>query len=131
MNRMRRGSVLIALLAAGCSDSSGPRAGDLVVSLAGAPQARAVSFRLVGARSLVGAPSGTSYLVYSSRLQSDTMDVIVVATQGATLATGPIARVAVPDVARVRAYSAVVVEVAGPTYALQDPSQFTLSVVRP
>jgi hypothetical protein len=130
MKGMARGLGIVALLAAGCSDSSGPVAGDLLVSLAGAPPARAVSFRLVGPRTAVGAPSGASYLVYPARLQADTMDVVVVATQGATLSTGPIARVAVPDVRRVHAYVAIVVEVAGPTYALQDPTQFTLSVVR-
>lgn len=131
MKRIARGLVLGALLAAGCSEPSGPVAGDLVVSLVGAAKARAVSFRLVGPRTAVGAPSGASYLVYPSRLQADTMDVVVVATQGATLSAGPIARVAVPDVRRVGAYVAIVGEVAGPTYALQNPSQFTLSVVRP
>jgi len=131
MKRLARVLGVAAVLALGCSEPSGPVAGDLVVSLAGAAQARAVSFRLVGPRSAVGAPGGTSYLVYPAQLQADTMHLIVVAPLGTTLGPGPIARVSVPDVRRVGAYVAIVDEVAGPTYALQNPTQFSLTVVRP
>ncbi len=131
MKRLARVLGVAAVLALGCSEPSGPVAGDLVVSLAGSGPARAVRFRLVGTRTAVGAPGGTSYRVYAANLLADTMHVIVVAPPGTTLATGPIARVAVPDVRRVGAYVAIVDEVAGPTYALQNPTLFTLTVVRP
>jgi hypothetical protein len=130
MKRLSRVLVVAAALALGCSEPSGPVAGDLIVSLTGALQARAVKFRLVGPRTAVG-PGGTGYRVYTANLLADTMHVIVVAPQGTTLATGPVGRVAVPDVRQVGAYVAIVDEVAGPTYALQNPTQFTLTVVRP
>lgn len=131
MKRLARVLGAAAVLALGCSEPSGPVAGDLIVSLAGALQARAVKFRLVGPRTAVGAPGGTTYRVYAAQPLADTMHVIVVAPPGTTLGPGPIARVSVPDVRRVDAYVAIVGEVAGPTYALQNPTQFTLTVVRP
>lgn len=130
MKRLARVLGVAAVLALGCSEPSGPVAGDLIVSLTGALQARAVKFRLVGPRTAVG-PSGTGYRVYAANLLADTMYVIVVAPLGTTLGPGPIARVSVPDVRRVGAYVAIVDEVAGPTYALQNPTLFTLTVVRP
>jgi hypothetical protein len=130
MKRLAHVLGVAAVLALGCSEPSGPVAGDLVVSLAGALQVRAVKFRVVGPRTAVG-PGGTGYRVYAANLLADTMHVIVVAPLGTTLGPGPIARVSVPDVRRVGAYVAIVDEVAGPTYALQNPTQFTLTVVRP
>ena len=130
MKRLARVLGVAAVLALGCSEPSGPVAGDLTVSLAGALEARAVKFRLVGPRTAVG-PGGTGYRVYVANLLADTMHVIVVAPLGTTLGPGPIARVSVLDVRRVGAYVAIVDEVAGPTYALQNPTQFTLTVVRP
>lgn len=130
MKRLARVLGVAALLALGCSEPSGPVAGDLIVSFAGALQARAVKFRLVGPRTAVG-PGDTGYRVYAANLLADTMLVIVVAAPGTTLGPGPIARLSVPDVRRVGAYVAIVDEVAGPTYALQNPTQFALTVVRP
>jgi len=131
MKRLARILGSAAVLALGCSEPSGPVAGDLVVSLTGSGPARAVRFRLVGSRTAVGAPGGTTYRVYAAQPLADTMHVIVVAPPGTTLATGPVARVAVPDVRQVGAYVAIVDEVAGATYALQNPAQFTLTVVKP
>jgi hypothetical protein len=118
----------LGVLAAGaCAD--GPVSGELEVRLSGPQQVRAVVFNLTGERSAVTAAPGLR--AYVAGLQDDTARVVVVAPAGQTLPTGAIARVAVPDLRRAGTYAASVTEVAGPDYGLQNPSLYTLTVVRP
>ena len=131
---MRRGYVAAALAAlalalAACSD--GPQPGALVVQLAGVPGARAVKFRLVGPQTGVTAPAGSPVLVASAQLSGDTVMIAAFAPVGDTLNGAVLARLSVSDVRASARYTATVLEVAGPTYALQNPAQYTLTVVRP
>ncbi len=126
---------LVAALAAaaafaGCGGDGGPSAGTLEVTLTGAAPARAVKFRLVGPTTGIAEP-GTGPVLAADTAGADTLVVAVIAPVGATLNGAVVARVSVPDVAAAASYTATVLEVAAPSYALQTASQYSLSVARP
>jgi hypothetical protein len=126
----RLAAVLAVTLAAGCGDSTGPTGGELVVTLTSTSTVRAVQFRLVGPAEGITAPPGSGFVVYAAATAGDTMAVAIVAATGATLPSGPIARVQVPDVGQVTRYSAAVVQLAGPSYAILSPAGTSLKVGR-
>lgn len=134
-HRIALGALAVALLAAGCGESTGPTAGNLVVVLAGTTPARAVLFRLVGQQTSVTASGATNYRVFSTPLGGDTTRVAVIAAAGATLAPGPIVTIAVANTRIAGQYSAVVAEAAAPSYApitvTTTPVPFVLTVTRP
>jgi hypothetical protein len=119
-----------ALVAAACGGDSGPSAGTLEVTLSGAAPARAVKFRLVGPTTGIAEP-GTGPVLAADDAGKDTLVVAVIAPVGATLNGAAVARISVPDVGAAASYSATVLEVAAPSYALQSASQYSLSVARP
>lgn len=126
-----RGLVLAlaaALATAGCGDD-GPQPGTFVVQLSGTAPARSVKFRLVGPSMAVLEP-GTGAVISAQPLGGDTMMVAAFAPVGVTLNGAAVAAISVPDVGAPSLYSASVVQVAGPTYALVPASQYTLTIVR-
>jgi hypothetical protein len=129
---VRRGLVALAaaLLAASCGGDSGPSAGTLVVQLVGAPPARAVKFRLTGPTTGIAEP-GTGAALAADTAASDTLVVAVIAPVGVTLNGAAVARITVPDVGATTAYTATVLEVASPTYALQPASGYSMTVTKP
>jgi hypothetical protein len=131
MTARRLGAVLAAALAVACSDSTGPTAGELVVTLAGATPPRAVQFRLVGPAEAFVAPAGSGIIVYAATVAGDTQAVAVVAPTGSALAPGPIVRVLVPDIGQASRYKATVLQAAGSSYALVSATGYSLTVTRP
>jgi len=119
-----------ALAAAGCGGGDGPAAGTLQVVLNGAAPARSVKFRLVGKTTGIG-EAGTGSALAADTAGTDTLVVAVIAPAGATLNGAAVAHIGVPDVGATAAYSATVLEVAAPSYALQAASGYTLSVSKP
>jgi hypothetical protein len=129
MNARRLALALAAALAVAACGDDGPQPGTLVVQLTGAAPARAVKFRLVGPSMAVLEP-GTGAVVSAQPLGGDTMMVASFVPVGATLNGTAVAAISVPDVGAVALYSATVLEVAAPSYALQKASQYTLTIVR-
>jgi len=101
-----------ALMLAGCGESSGPTAGDLVVSVNVATPARAVLLRIVGPAAVVSAPSGSALRVLSATV-GDTTRAAVIAPAGATLGPGALVRLAVPDTRVASQYSVVAEQASG------------------
>ena len=118
------------LLAAACGGDGGPAAGTLEITLTGAAPARAVKFVLVGATTGIAEP-GTGPVLAADTAGTDTLLVAVIAPVGATLNSAVVARISVPDVGAAASYTARVLEVAAPSYALQTASQYSLSVAKP
>jgi len=119
-----------ALLVASCGGDSGPAAGTLVVQLTGAAPARSVKFRLVGHTTGIAEP-GTGAALAADTAATDTLVVAVIAPIGATLNGAAVARISVPDVGATTAYTATVLEVAAPSYALQPASGYSMIVTKP
>jgi hypothetical protein len=67
----------------------------------------------------------TAYVAHSR-----TVSGLVRAAVFGPLASGPLLRIQVPDVAKAAAYSATVVEVSDAGNALRDPAGYTLSVAK-
>lgn len=129
---VRRGvmsAVLVALAA--CSD--GPTAGELAVRLttpnAGAD--RAILFTVKGRLSRAVAPPGAAYGVVSTTFPGDSAHIAVIASAGATLAPGAVARITVNDIDRFASYRATLLEVIARDYTALDTTGYVLSVVKP
>lgn len=83
----------------------------------------AVLFTLSGGP--VDSVEGVGYSVYSARIDDNTVRVIVTGT----LASGPVARIHIPDHRRISSYSAIVNQVAArTTYQQRDPSGYSLTL---
>lgn len=119
-----------ALLAAGCGGGDGPSAGTLEVTLTGSGPARSVKFQLVGPTTGIAEP-GTGPVLAADTAGADTLVVAVIAPAGATLNGTAVAHLSVPDVGAAASYTATVLEVAAPNYALQPVSGYALTVARP
>lgn len=128
MSARRLVLALATALAASACGGDGPQAGTLLIQLSGAAPARAVKFRLVGPQMAILEP-GTGAVIAAEPLGTDTMAVAAFAPVGATLNGAAVAAISVPDVGALSAYSATVLEVASPTYALQPAAQYTLTIV--
>jgi hypothetical protein len=115
-------SALVALAA--CSGTE-VKSGTLKVSLAGPSPARGVVFRVVGTHTGIAVPAGQPFRVFTAEGSADTVIISVVANQGNTL-SGAVVQFAVPDTRTLP--TAVILQVASPTYAMLSPSAFTLSV---
>jgi len=125
--------VLAAAALFGCSGDQGPVAGELSVRLA-TPRTtdRAVLFRVVGREHGVTAGAGTNYRVLTdTSVAGDTSWIAVITPQGAGLAAGEIARLAVPDARSAGNYRAVVTDVAAADYSVGDTAGVSLTVVKP
>jgi hypothetical protein len=125
-------ALLGAAAAAGCSSTEGPVAGELEVRLT-TPNTddRAVLLLLKGAQTAVTAPSGSGYRILTSVWGSDSLRVLVIAPQGAHLAAGALARVAVPDTRQASSYTARALDVASTLYAQRLLTGYQLTVVQP
>jgi hypothetical protein len=124
--------VLAAAAAFGCKDQ-GPVAGELSVRLS-TPRFndRAILFRVVGRQHGVAATTGMNYRVLSdTSAAGDTTWIAVIALQGSYLASGEIARLAVPDVRKAGDYTAVVSDLASSTYAALDVTTVSVTFVKP
>jgi len=129
MNARRLGLALAAaLVAASCGGDEPARPGTLLVRLSGTDQTRAVKFRLVGPDMAVLEP-GTGAVIAAQTAGTDTMLVASFAPVGSTLNGAAVAAISVPDVRAAQRYTATVLEVASPTYAVLIAARFTLSVV--
>jgi hypothetical protein len=116
--------VLAALSGCGREQPVGPVAGELVVSL-NSPGATdgAVLLRLVGEITAV-TPVG-NYRVESAPIGSGITRIVV----AGTITSGPIARIAVPDLAAAAQYYGLVEQVADRhTFALRSTAGYSVSV---
>lgn len=107
-----------------CTEPTGPTESTLHVTLA-TPDSDdgAVLFTLSGGP--VDSVEGVGYSVYSARIDDNTVRVIVTGT----LASGPVARIHIPDHRRISSYSAIVNQVAArTTYQQRDPSGYSLTL---
>ncbi len=133
---MRRALGVLAVAAAaawGCRGDQGPVAGELSVQLA-TPRTtdRAVLFQVVGPAHGVKGWSSASYRVLSdTSATGDTSWVAVISPQGTGLATGEIARIAVPDTRKASSYLISFTEAAAADYSVGAFSGITLTVVKP
>ena len=107
-----------------CAEPAGPTEGTLHVTLATpASDDGAVLFTLSGGP--VDSVEAVGYSIYSARIDDNTVRVIVIGT----LASGPVARIRIPDHRRISGYSAIVNQVAArTTYQQRDPSGYSLTV---
>ena len=109
---------------ASCTEPAGPTEGTLLVTLA-APDNDdvAVLFTLSGGP--VDSVESVGHLIYSARIDGNTVRVIVTGT----LASGPLARIHIPDQRQMSGYLAIVNQVAAhTTYQQRDPSGYSLTV---
>jgi hypothetical protein len=125
---------LAAAAAAGCSDQ-GPVAGELSVRLTTSRTGdRAVLFRVIGPQHGVTAGTGSIYRVLSdTSATGDTAWVAVIAPQGGGLglATGEIARLAVPDTRNAGNYLIALTDIAAADYSVGSISGVSLTVAKP
>lgn len=123
----RVGPLLLAFAAMlGCGDKGpvGPVAGELVVSLASAGGSDgAILLRLVGEITEVSAVG--DYRVESASLGGGITRILV----AGTITSGPVARIAVPDLAAAAQYYGLVEQVADRhTFALRSTAGYSVSV---
>jgi len=118
-----------ALLLAGCPDSSGPVAGELVVSIEG-PAVRAAMLRVVGEQSAIALAPAVSAQLHVGVAGEDTAIVVLVAPRGSVLPSGDVFRLSVPDVNRLSAYSVTTLQAAGAGYQLLAASSLIPVITR-
>jgi hypothetical protein len=110
---------------ASCTEPAGPTEGTLLITLA-TPDGGdgAMLFTLSGGP--VDSVESVGYSIYSARTDNNnTVRVIVTGT----LASGPLARVHIPDQRQISGYLAIVNQVAAhTTYQQRDPSGYSLTV---
>lgn len=125
-------ALAVAALDAGCHGAElAPSPGDVSVRLAtGGVAVKAVVFRIAGPETAVAAAPGTGYRVFAAH-SGDTVTIAVFAGPAATIASGELVRLSVPDTRRARSYVREVVEVADLGYALSDVSSYALTVEVP
>lgn len=125
---------LLALAAAGaCTGGDGgtdpePRVepGVLTVALATPHTGDRAIVVTVSGPAITSVEAGSTGYVAHSRTVSGTLRAAVFGP----LASGPLLRIQVPDVAKASAYSATVVEVSDAGNALRDPAGYTLTVAK-
>jgi len=127
--RTARFAAIVAALLAGaaCGDGTGPKAGNVNISLTGTMPARSAQFRVVGPQTDVSA-GGANVRVVFSPLGGDTIMVAVVANVGHTLSESNIATLSVPDVGAATSYAITLLQVAAPNYALQNLATYSLTI---
>lgn len=116
--------VVVAVLGCGRKDPVGPVAGELVVSLT-SPGATdgAILLRVVGEVTEVTAAG--NYRVESAPIGGGITRIVV----AGTITSGPIARIAVPDLAAAGQYHGLVEQVADRhTFALRSTAGYSVSV---
>jgi hypothetical protein len=126
---MSRWGVLLGLGLAGlggCSSDAGPASATLGLSLSSPAQNDgAVLLTITGGP--VDSIESTEYRIYSTSPGANTYRVII----AGQLASGPIARVHIPDERRSADYAAIVEQVATrDSYQQQDPADYGLSFTR-
>lgn len=111
----------------GCGDQGASGAGDLTVSFFQAtPDAGALLLTVSGGPVQDVTPVGGQQVSFAGAGPNTTRIVVTGA-----LATGQLLRLRVPEVGQVASYSVRVVQVAHKTtFALLDPSKYTMSVAR-
>ena len=114
------------LLLAACSTDN--HSGTLSVLINGPAGVRAATLQVIGAQTSVSVPSGEPEQIRASAGTGDTLNVIVVASQGQTLTT-PLLVIHVPDT-RV-APSLRLLQVAAPDYTLPNVSLYSIAVIGP
>jgi hypothetical protein len=126
VSRRTLGFVLLALVAGCSSESSGPVAATLDVSLVTQAQDDgAVLFTVSGGP--VDSVEAPGYRLYATRLAPESLRVIVAGQLGA----GPIARLHIPDDQRVPQYSVGIEQVAARgTYLQRNPAEYGLTLTR-
>jgi hypothetical protein len=125
---------LAAAAAAGCRDQ-GPVAGELSVLLV-SPRStdRAILFRVIGPQHGVKPGTGTNFRVLlDTSAAGDTSWIAVIAPQGngLGLATGEIARLAVPDTRKAGNYQVALTDIAAADYSVGNISGISLTVAKP
>ena len=116
-----------AVVGASCGDGTGPTSGTAIVAMIGATPARSAQFRLVGAQSGLAA-SSADFRIFTSPIGQDTVMIAVVANTGHLLSEGNLVTVTVPDLGKVPQYSLTLLQVASPTYSLQNIGAYTLTI---
>jgi hypothetical protein len=125
---MRLAAATAAMLTgAACGDGTGPKAGNLNLSLTGPVLARSAQFRVVGPQTGVTA-GGANLRVFVTKLSGDTTMVAVIATVGHTLSESNIATFAVPDVGAAASYAITLLQVAAANYTLQNAALYAVTI---
>lgn len=117
--------IVALVLAAGCSNSTGPTAGILNVSLSSPhPDDGAVLLSISGGR--VDSVESIGYPIYSARPAPETLKLIITGTLGG----GPIARIHISDLRQASRYHASLEQVAARvTYAQHDPAEHAITLL--
>lgn len=118
----------LALLGAGsCSDSSGPVAGELTVSLVTPNPGNdgAILFTVTGPALLTSATAASGLRVFAQPLGMATRFAVT-----GTLTNGAVLIVGVADLSKATQYSATVQNVAAPDFQLRSLSGYSLTVSR-
>ncbi|MDF3053152.1 MAG: hypothetical protein K0S19_1257 [Geminicoccaceae bacterium] len=116
---------LAAILLAGCSNSTGPTAGVLNLTIESPhPDDGGIMLSIHGGP--VDSVEAVGYVIHSART-AESVKMIVTGDLG----SGVIARVHIPDSREASHYSAEINQVAArQTYAQRDPAGYTVSLVR-
>ena len=118
-------ALVVAMAAASCSGgSTGPSSGNLNVQLSSPTGAEgAVLFTVTGGP--VETVQAVSGVAYTAAIDPNTTRVVVTTS----LSSGTIARIRIADLSQAPLYEATVNQIAvRPTYAVQNPEQFALSL---
>jgi len=117
--------IVSLVLGAGCSNSTGPVAGILNVSLSSPhPDDGAVLLSISGGR--VDSVESIGYQIYSARPAPETLKLIITGN----LAGGPIARIHISDLRQASRYDVSLDQVAARvTYAQHDPAEHAISLL--
>jgi len=115
---------VVSLVVIGCSNSTGPTAGSLEMTLS-AQQANEGAVLVVVWGGPVDSVESLGYPIYSARLGGDTLKLIVTGQ----LSSGPLARLHIPESRRASTYNARVAQVATRgTYVLKDLAGYAVSL---
>lgn len=118
------GALLLVSLP-GCSNSTGPTAAALNLSLA-SPNTDDGAVLLTISGGLVDSVEAVGYTIYTARQGPETLRLIVTGDLG----SGPLARIHVPDSRLASRYSARVSQVASRvTYIQRDPASYSVGVL--
>jgi hypothetical protein len=109
----------------GCSNSTGPTAGALNVSLS-SPNTDDGAVLLTISGGPVDSVEAVGYALYTAGVGLQTLRVIVTGDIG----PGPVARIHIPDSRQASRYSATIGQVAARvTYAQRDPAPYSVSLL--
>jgi hypothetical protein len=116
---------LLLVSLSGCSNSTGPTAAALNVSLS-TPNTDDGAVLMTISGGPVDSVEAVGYTVYTARQGPETLRLIVTGDLG----SGPLARIHVPDSRLTSRYSARVSQVASrATYAQRDPAPYSVSLL--